>query len=182
MLVNNKICCHCKIEYPIDNFYKDKHTKDGKKPRCKSCDSLTIDKKNRAEYEKKYWSLNKLRKQQIRYKCTQKNKAKYREKRRLRYNDDTFKSIQMASYYKRKSCKVNDLTKIQIKELLMSSKNCFYCNSILENDGELEHKIPLSKGGNNTLTNVVISCIKCNRRKGNKTDIEFFSYIEGVGY
>jgi len=47
---------------------------------------------------------------------------------------------------------------------------CQYCGSkpALE-DLSVDHLIPRSRGGNSTWTNCVLSCLKCNRRKGDRT-------------
>ena len=37
----------------------------------------------------------------------------------------------------------------------------------------LDHKIPVARGGNNDIENMVLSCRSCNRRKGKKTAEEF---------
>jgi 5-methylcytosine-specific restriction endonuclease McrA len=51
---------------------------------------------------------------------------------------------------------------------------CFYCNeSFPLNEHEIEHKIPLSRGGTNLISNLVDSCKKCNRIKGDRTAQEF---------
>ena len=38
---------------------------------------------------------------------------------------------------------------------------------------QVEHKIPINRGGSNKLSNLVLSCSKCNYRKHTKTDLEF---------
>lgn len=40
---------------------------------------------------------------------------------------------------------------------------------------ELDHKVPVARGGNNDIENMVLSCRSCNRRKGKKTAEEFQS-------
>lgn len=47
---------------------------------------------------------------------------------------------------------------------------CQYCGKKCRpEDLNIDHVIPLSRGGKNTWTNVVCSCSVCNHRKGNKT-------------
>lgn len=47
---------------------------------------------------------------------------------------------------------------------------CQYCGKHLgKKDFTIDHIIPKSKGGQNTWTNLVASCRKCNFRKGSKT-------------
>jgi len=68
-------------------------------------------------------------------------------------------------------CKVNDLTEAQARELLNSSpNNCPLCNKPFDNTlrekrKSLDHFIPLSKGGNNTKSNVWVVCYGCNTKK-----------------
>lgn len=48
---------------------------------------------------------------------------------------------------------------------------CAYCGEAkpLERD----HKVPISRGGTNDITNIVPACLPCNRRKGARTTEEF---------
>jgi 5-methylcytosine-specific restriction endonuclease McrA len=46
---------------------------------------------------------------------------------------------------------------------------CYSCGSKLQiSDIELDHLIPVSKGGTSDAQNVAVSCVKCNRQRGNK--------------
>ena len=49
---------------------------------------------------------------------------------------------------------------------------CRYCKQI-GGTLELDHIIPLSKGGNNLEGNLTTACFKCNRQKRDKTEREF---------
>ncbi len=50
------------------------------------------------------------------------------------------------------------------------NNTCQYCGRRLPTEElNLDHVIPLSRGGKNTWDNVVCSCIECNMRKGNRT-------------
>ena len=51
---------------------------------------------------------------------------------------------------------------------------CYLClESIIFRNDHLEHKTPLSRGGTNEYDNLGVSCIKCNRNKGVKTEQEY---------
>lgn len=51
---------------------------------------------------------------------------------------------------------------------------CFYCGtSVLTSDIHLEHKRPVSRGGDNRRSNLVLACAACNLAKGRKTHDEF---------
>ena len=58
---------------------------------------------------------------------------------------------------------------------------CFYCCkplSLIPNDGRIEiatkdHLTPTSRGGSDTIDNIVPACFDCNRKKGDMTEPEF---------
>lgn len=65
---------------------------------------------------------------------------------------------------------------------------CFYCGCVLDlrrrvrgtspsnNAVEIDHVLPLSKGGKHTKDNAVLACRVCNREKAVKTLEEYFIY------
>lgn len=56
---------------------------------------------------------------------------------------------------------------------------CAYCQGTFRpEDLEREHAIPLARDGQNDLSNIVVSCCRCNRRKGTLTDSEFRQLLE----
>ena len=69
-----------------------------------------------------------------------------------------------------------------IRKQIMQIKGnrCYYCG-IQTNSRDprhptyatLEHIIPKAKGGMTIDDNLVIACLGCNRKKGNKTEAEF---------
>lgn len=175
-----KRCCHCEKLKKSTEFYNDKSRPDGKTPRCKDCFGLNVNKKKRLKYEKEYRDKHRERKREIKNKCYANNKEKYHKKRQERYKDLDFIASRKKTDHNRRLLEKGDLTTKQLSDLILNAKNCYYCNKELRITGyELDHKTPLSRGGKHTLSNVVISCMKCNRQKGIKTEKEF---IEGVSY
>lgn len=51
-------------------------------------------------------------------------------------------------------------------------RRCAYCGAQTKVP-VLEHVVPLSRGGTDTIDNVVPSCMSCNRRKGRRTPFEW---------
>jgi len=132
---------------------------------------------DRKKYEKSYWSKNKKRRKEIVKKCrdNSERKLKYHLKRKERYNTPEFKAIQRINRFKRRSREGSiSITKEQLKDFVSKSRYCPYCKCILNKKYiEIDHKIPLSRGGQNKLENLVVCCRSCNRRKGAMTDKEF---------
>jgi 5-methylcytosine-specific restriction endonuclease McrA len=59
--------------------------------------------------------------------------------------------------------------------------SCFYCGTKLQPANRtLDHKIPLSRGGRNTINNVVPACRPCNQRKMRMTTKEFLARIKRI--
>lgn len=55
------------------------------------------------------------------------------------------------------------------RELLIEDPYCYYCGCRLTlDDSTLDHAIPLSKGGTNEWSNLVLACYECNQDKGDK--------------
>jgi 5-methylcytosine-specific restriction endonuclease McrA len=54
---------------------------------------------------------------------------------------------------------------------------CFYCGRLLfesfSQTFHIEHKIPISRGGSNDISNIALSCAQCNFKKGTMTHDEF---------
>lgn len=67
---------------------------------------------------------------------------------------------------------INDLTVEQWRWLVfLYGGYCAYCGRQPKRIG-LDHVVPLSRGGNNTLSNVVPVCRSCNSHKHAKTPVE----------
>ncbi len=64
----------------------------------------------------------------------------------------------------------------EILDLFGKQKSrCYYCRKKLT-DWHQEHKIPLSRGGSDNISNIVVSCPPCNWRKKDKTEEEFLHF------
>ena len=60
------------------------------------------------------------------------------------------------------------------KNILRRDNNtCQYCSCHLnKNNATIDHVLPRSRGGKHKWDNVVSCCLKCNRKKGNRTPSE----------
>ncbi len=69
-----------------------------------------------------------------------------------------------------------ELAGYEIKEYLLAKwgRKCTYCNK--ENIPlQIEHIVPKSKGGSNRVSNLVLACDKCNKKKGDKAIEQFLA-------
>lgn len=60
----------------------------------------------------------------------------------------------------------------------LNVRKCFYCGkNINRKSATIDHIKPLSSGGTNRESNVVLSCLDCNREKSNMPAHEYKSII-----
>lgn len=59
------------------------------------------------------------------------------------------------------------------KQLVAQRSCCAYCSAAA--DLQWEHIVPLSRGGPDTIDNLVLSCPRCNREKAARNPIEWYS-------
>jgi 5-methylcytosine-specific restriction endonuclease McrA len=61
------------------------------------------------------------------------------------------------------------------KLLCAQDARCAYCNKPLHDAYHIDHKQPIAKGGTNELSNLHLTCPRCNMRKGAMTHEEFLT-------
>lgn len=71
---------------------------------------------------------------------------------------------------------IKDFTPAHWLELLHENNYaCVYCGSTEQ--VQMDHKIPVSRGGGHTKANIAPACKRCNRCKGALTDAEFREFL-----
>src|SRR5579871_1037151 len=68
-------------------------------------------------------------------------------------------------------------TLADIQQLLSGSPTCGYCGMPVSFAVQLDHRVPLSRGGAHTLENLLQSCQRCNQLKGLLTEGEYRDLI-----
>lgn len=166
-----KKCTKCGEEKSLEEFNKDKTRKDGLDRQCKACRKQyrEVNRKKIAERDKRYRESNreKILEREKQYRQENREKIKqYREANRESFN---------AREQKRRALKRNaagNATAADIQARFDYHGNrCYYCGC----DGkmQIEHRIPLSRGGTHYPANIVPACQSCNYSKGAKTEKEF---------
>ena len=125
------------------------------------------------EYAKKYRKKNKenIKKYNKLWKQTERGRLSQKRHNlihRTRTKDLTIKTVQLV--YEDNIKKYGTLT-------------CYLCLEPIEfGKDDLEHKIPLCRGGNNEYANLAVACEKCNCKKYNKTVEEYKEVIWTEGH
>lgn len=166
-------CIKCEKTFDESNFYNDKSKPSGKKPRCKSCEKLSINKDRRRKYEAEYWSdpIKKEKKKAQVKKSMIKNMEHHKRKRKeYLKTDDGINAQRKAGQVTRCKSKNAYIEHVDPLELYQSQNGvCYMCLDQFDfKDMEMDHLIPISKGGKHEASNVKMSCSKCNKRKGVK--------------
>lgn len=62
-----------------------------------------------------------------------------------------------------------------LRNMYAEAKNCLICEEEIKwRDKNLDHIVPLSKGGAHSIKNVMVICKDCNTKKSNKDFLDFF--------
>lgn len=154
-----KFCSKCKKETNL--FSKNKNYKDGLENQCKDCtkDRLRVWREYNHDHDLKRkidWRNNNL---------------EYDKQRKAKWSAENLDKRRM-SYHKRNIKLKENIFYISDKEIkkLLSSP-CFYCGSI--KNIQIDHIIPVSKGGRHSIGNIVPACRSCNASKCDKYLIQW---------
>lgn len=170
-----KKCPTCPAPKFLSEFGKDRSQKDGHSIRCKECAK---------DYRNAYWVANAERKNIARRQERQENIGKFRLLDQKRYERDKERILErMAKEYEtdptrqKKNAAIRRARKLnQFVEPIdpatvyqMHGGMCGICKEfVARNEFEVDHIIPLSKGGLHGYANVQPAHFKCNRSKGAK--------------
>lgn len=193
-----KQCTKCKEFKPVTDFYKKSKAKDGLTYRCKSClavqsheyhqrnkdicrDRLNSWREQNREYvrerDKEYRKTRpdiEFAKQK-RYRDTHKDKLYIKGKNYRENNREYFR----AKYKERadtvKNTSDGSVTQEFCNQLLEAQHyKCAYCGcDLTDKNRNIDHIIPLSRGGTHTADNIHFVCVDCNMSKGNKLESEW---------
>lgn len=164
----SKRCARCGIRAPLDEFAHISSRPNSRGSYCRGC---------RAEYMREYnarpLARAALRKRQRQY--TADNRAEISRLAKVRYVSDPIpKRLSAAKRRAIKKTATATVTREQWNEIVSSFNGC--CAYCLEKCDalQMEHIVPLSRGGEHSAHNIVPSCQSCNDSKGSKSLLEIF--------
>lgn len=175
LLTGTRRCSHCKEYYPATREYfgANPENRYGLQSWCLTCCN---------ERATKYWRDNPDVRH--RHKITSRELNKKPEVRqhtnkrgRERYAKNPRRAEHNARSHKRRALKMGaegSHTAADIETQYRAQKGlCWHCGKELNGKYEVDHLIPLDKGGTNWPNNLFCSCRECNRSKGAKYTYEW---------
>ena len=147
--MSTKHCNTCKRDKPLSEFGKDSYKPSGLHYQCGDCE-----RRSKREYyaRNREWMLAKNRV----------NQRKYRVQRNER---ERLRKINLRA--------TPELIRAQWERIKRKHKQrCYYCG-IKHDKLTIDHVIPISKGGDNSLYNIVPACQVCNSKKGDRSLVEW---------
>src|SRR3990172_10113725 len=173
----HKRCCRCKQEKPISEFHKDRNSGDGLRPECKVCRCKIVRtwKANHPTYQADYRAAypdrvrnygNKKKRQEYlaNYRSTHKDAAKETTRRWRAFHPDADNAIA----HRRRAKKAGNggsYTADEWKELCDRHNGRFLRCCRTDLPLTIDHVVPISKGGRNSIENIQPLCWPCNARK-----------------
>jgi hypothetical protein len=155
-----KICASCGIQKSYLEFHKDKNRSDGHYSNCKSCES----KRGKKKYKNNAKKINKRHSKNY-----YKKKKYYQEKHKEWYFANPGYSQHRAIRRRALERKAEgSYTQEEFETLCQRYGNiCLCCGK--RKKLSVDHIVPLSKGGKNSIDNIQPLCITCNKKKATKT-------------
>lgn len=163
-------CNRCKEFKAPSEFHRSAQGIDGLAASCKEC--VCAARRNWYKNDPKHAKALETAAKQLRNKAAREALEEWRLLHPAVYPDRARRANQ------RRRAQINDaggcFTVAQIKALHVLQKGlCWWCQEPLSARYHIDHRIPLSRGGSNDISNLVLSCPHCNLSKGAKMPYEF---------
>ena len=151
--VLHRQCSSCGQWLPAsnENFQHQEGCAIGLRPNCREC----------------------LRQRAIQYSENNREKIVQRAKEWIKANPARHRQHALAVKAKRRAAEGEFRADDIADKLINQNGFCYYCGDPLGDSYEIDHYIPISKGGSHYPSNIVLACKACNRRKAAK-DPELF--------
>jgi len=168
----------CLESKPLAEFIKDSRNKDGHGSWCRSCKT----KKNtewskanpgvRAKYSQRWRQANpgKAAESKRAYRSDPENKSAELEQKRIwsRKNKEKARLYAANRRARKRNSDKAMVTESDFAQLY--SKPCIYCGNKSE---QIDHVVPLARGGRHAIGNLAPACTSCNQSKGSKLIVEW---------
>ena len=115
------------------------------------------------------------RKRDMEYSRTEKGKEANKKATKKYRKTEKGKLNNRKQKFMRRTMKPVD--KLVLKKI-MEQNICYYCGKEITGLKTIDHKIPVSRGGNNKENNLVLCCKHCNSQKNDKSEEEYIEWLK----
>ena len=182
----HRFCTGCEEILPEEMFGKDRYGRGGLKAQCRECKRAEHD----PDYYRRWREANRERKASSDKAYVERNREKlevywkaYREehrewlaqwqKRYRKEHPEMYRQYGREKYARRKAAE-GSYTRDEVWQMYEDQGGlCAYCETPLFGSFQVEHMIPIARGGRNDWSNIAIACKDCNQSKHAKTVEEF---------
>lgn len=183
-IISQKRCTKCGEWKNRGEFFKQKAAKDGYSPNCKKClreyrveHGMTAEVREKNRLRMREWRKSEANAELDRERCrnsywshAEKRKAAVKK---YRYENPGKLKEWYLNYHARKKKNGGTITEKQWKELCDKYDNKCLCCGRSDVKLTLDHVIPLTMGGSNTIDNAQPLCVSCNSSKGNRRTTDY---------
>lgn len=177
-----RVCSICQKEKAAESFGIDRGRP---MARCRSChaaaqrerwrsnpDAKLIDKAGKMRRRDKVRAHDAMRSKRDRAKKRQWQKQwRTNNPERARHKSVEYQGKRRARLKAAGGC---PFTADDVAKIISNQKGrCWWCLKKIKGAPAMDHRMPLAKGGPNSVDNIVASCSPCNRSKGAKTPAQF---------
>jgi 5-methylcytosine-specific restriction endonuclease McrA len=178
-----KKCSKCGNVLPLTSFYKAKEMKSGYRSNCKKCD-LVYNRTRPVRIKTEPQRLRKNKYMRLHLAEKRANDSNYLENKRARDRQYRMTDKGKASSIRSKANRRKHIGHHILSGgdwniiLRIFGNMCVYCGSGEEITAD--HFIPISKGGQTTLDNIVPACHSCNSSKQDKNPKEWCDNYDSI--
>ncbi len=174
-----KFCHKCSTTRDVSEFNKMKRSKDGLQTKCKHCELAYREANREREKERanNHYKENHEWYLEHRKELRQRPEAKIKKKKQDREYIVNLQATNKEKYlqdvkkhcHNRRARLKNNGGQLTTEDiwLLHQDKNCAYCG-VKDYNLTMDHVIPLSAVGINSVSNIVMACMSCNSSKQDK--------------
>lgn len=177
-----KRCTKCQVDKlaTTEFFARKRDTKDGFAHRCKACASEANREWQKANpgyatAQGKKWRDSNPQAYQA-FLAQDKERGTARAKAFNRANPERHSLANRRCRAKKSGAKGDHTVEDIALQFLAQNGLCLYCKQEISNSYDIDHVVPIARGGSNGPENIVVACASCNRSKADKLP---FEWLEG---
>ena len=183
-LTRFKPCTKCGMTWSFEMFHRASKHSTGRESRCKLCSKRyhEANRERRLAYLRSYYLENKEHASERSRARYWSNPERYREQVR-RYNKTNPEKVLIWSRNKRARLMQAEgsHTFDEVWQMYEDQQGlCAYCETPLFGQFQVDHMLPLVRGGSNEWLNLAVTCCFCNNSKNKSTAEEFMERVRRV--